>query len=217
MPCYGPAAAILLIALTGCRQHPPAPLLTAAAAGDVPALESALAAGADLSQTTRDGLTPLILAARTGGVPAVNLLLRDGANPDRPGGPNGWTPLMHAIHKNRMDTARALLEGGAGVDARARSGETALMMAAGYGYTPIVELLLEHGADPRARTPDGANVLSIAASGVPDLDRFTVGSCQAETIRALKRKDPSLSLPDNLWGKAGKLSLLIAKLRGCQY
>jgi hypothetical protein len=107
---------------------------------------------------------------------------------------NGWTPLTHAFHKNQIGAVRALLDGGADVNGRGRSGETALMMAAGYGYTPIVELLLERGADTRARTPDGATVFSIAVGGVPDIDRFTLGACQISTINALRRKDPRLSL-----------------------
>jgi hypothetical protein len=135
----------------------------------------------------------------------------------RAGGANGWTPLMHAVHKNQIAAARALLDGGAPVDTRNRSGETALMMAAGYGYTPMVELLLAHGANPRAATPDGYNVLAAALGGVPDIDRFTLGSCQAATVQALKRKDPSLRLPDNLWARVAQFSAGVAKLRGCPY
>jgi hypothetical protein len=130
---------------------------------------------------------------------------------------NGWTPLMHAVHKNQIGAARALLDGGAPVDSRSRSGETALMMAAGYGYTPMVELLLAHGANPRAATLDGYNVLAAALGGVPDIDRFTLGACQAATVQALKRKDPSLRLPDNLWARVAQFSAGVAKLRGCPY
>jgi len=168
-------------------------------------------------QASSGGLTPLIIAARDGSVPAVEALLRHGADPDLRGGVNGWTPLMHAVHKNQIGAARALLDGGAQVDSRGRSGETALMMAAGYGYTPMVELLLDRGADPRAETPDGDNVFMIAASGVPDIDHFTLGGCQAPTLQALKRRDPSLHFPDNVWGKAAKIALAAAKLRGCMY
>lgn len=203
--------------LSGCARHPETPLIEAAAAGDTRAVEAALAGGAHLNQKNSRGLTALIVAARVGYVPVIQSLLRHGADPNLRGGVNDWTPLMHAAHKNRICAARALLDGGAQVDGRGRSGETALMMAAGYGYTPIVELLLARGADTRARTPDGATVFSIAVGGVPDIDRFTLGSCQIATIDALKRKDPGLSLPENVWGGAARVSAAIAKFRGCPY
>jgi len=162
-------------------------------------------------------LTDLIGAARAGAVQEVQTLLRQGADPNLRGGVNDWTPLMHAIHKNQAGTAKALLDGGADVEARTRSGETPLMMAAGYGYTPIVELLLERGAHTRAQTPDGATALSLALSGVSDPDRFTLGACQVSTVRALKRKDPGLSLPPNSGGWTAKLAAATARLRGCAY
>jgi ankyrin repeat protein len=206
-----------VLLLSGCARHRDIPLLQAAQQGDTQALRALLSRGADPNQKDTGGLTALILSARAGSVPAVEALLRHGADPNLRGGVNGWTPLMHAIHKNQLGAAQALLDGGAQVDSRGRSGETALMTAAGYGYTPIVELLLERGANPRAATPDGYNVLAAALGGVPDIDRFTLGSCQAATVRVLKRKDPSLHLPDNLWARAAQFSAGVAKLRGCAY
>jgi hypothetical protein len=206
-----------VLLLSGCMQHRNMPLLQAARQGDTQALRALLSQGADPNQKDGGGLTALILSARTGSIPAVEELLQHGADPNLRGGVNGWTPLMHAVHKNQPGAAQALLDGGAQVDSRGRSGETALMMAAGYGYTPIVELLLERGANPRAATPDGYNVLAAALGGVPDIDRFTLGSCQAATVRALKRKDPSLRLPDNLWARAAQASAGVAKLLGCPY
>jgi hypothetical protein len=191
--------------------------MQASSEADVGTMESLLRQGANPNQHDERGLTALILSARAGSVPAVQILLRHGADPNLAGGVNGWTPLMHAIHKNQAGTAQALLDGGAAIDGRGCNGETALMMAAGYGYTPLVELLLARSANPRARTPDGADVFSIAVSGVPDLDHFTLGACKADTIHALKRRDPSLHLPDNVWGKAAKVALAAAKLRGCPY
>jgi len=176
-----------------------------------------LSQGADPNQKDAGGLTALILSTRAGAVPAVETLLRHGADPNLRGGVNGWTPLIHAIHKNQSGAAKALLDSGAQLDGCGRSGETALMMAAGYGYTPLVELLLERGANPRAATPDGYNVLAAAMGGVPDIDRFTVGHCQADTVRALKRRDPSLHLPDNLWARVAQISGGVARLSGCPY
>jgi uncharacterized protein len=206
-----------LILLSACASHRDIPLVQAAQQGDSQTLEALLSQSADPNQKDAGGLTALILSARAGSAPAVAALLRHGANPNVRGGIHGWTPLMHAVHKNQLSAAQALLDGGAQVDARGSSGETALMMAAGYGYTPLVELLLQHGANPRAATPDGYNVLAAALGGVPDIDRFTLGSCQAATIHALKRKDPSLRLPDNLWARVALLSAWVAKLHGCPY
>jgi ankyrin repeat protein len=193
------------------------PLLQAAYRGDAPTLESLLSQGADPNQKDTERITALILGARGGCVPAIAALLRHGADPNLRGGVRGWTPLMHAIHKNQAGAAEALLDGGAQVDSRSRFGETALMMAAGYGYTPLVELLLERGANPRAAAADGSNVLAVALGGVPDPDRFTLGHCQADTVHALQRKDPSLRLPDNLWARVAQASGGVAQIFGCRY
>jgi ankyrin repeat protein len=217
MPPTRLLACLPLLFLPACAHHSGDPLVEAAAEGDTQALRTLLRKGADPNRRDAGGLTALIVSVRAGCVPAVEMLLRHGADPNLRGGVNRWTPLMHAIHKNQPGAAQALLDGGAQVDSRGRSGETALMMAAGYGYTPLVELLLERGANPRAQTADGYNVLAAATGGVFDIDRFTLGSCQAATVHTLKRKDPALSLPDNLWARVAQFWAGVAKLRGCSY
>ena len=47
------------------------------------------------------------------------------------------------------------LEAGADVNRASPSGETPLMMAAGYGYSDITKMLLTHGADPALRDCHG--------------------------------------------------------------
>lgn len=155
---------------------------------------------------------PLIGAARSGDTPTIVKLLARGADANQRWGVNGWTPLMHAIHKNQKASVEALLAGGADPNARGNQGMTALMMAAGYGYTDIVQLLLDKGVDPYAETPDGDNALVMAVGGVPDIDKFTVGKCQAQTVAALLRKAPDLKLRDNLHGRAARLA---AHTGGC--
>lgn len=154
----------------------------------------------------------LVGAARTGDTRSIQTLLAHGADPNQTWGVNGWTPLMHAIHKNQKASVEALLAGGADVNARARKGATALLMAAGYGYADIVQVLLNHGADPYAETSDGNSALAAAVSGVPDIDKFTVGHCQIETVRALLAKAPDLRLKDNFYGRAARLA---ASAAGC--
>ena len=69
------------------------------------------------------------------------------------------------------------------------------MMAAGYGYTDIVKILLAHNADPRLAARDGITAVDLARSGVSDIDRFTVFDCQNDTVKALLAADPKL--PDH--------------------
>jgi hypothetical protein len=135
-------------------------------------------------------VSPLIGAVRAGEGERALSLLRSGADPNLPGGVNGWTPLMHAIHKGQGPMVKLLLENGADPDLRAGR-TTALMMAAGYGYTDMVEMLLRHGADPRT-TVGGENALDFAVGGMTDIDRFTTGHCQTETVRAILRAAPDL-------------------------
>src|SRR5262249_45138655 len=138
--------------------------------------------------------TPLIAASRTGDVKAIRTLIAHGADPGERGGVNGWPPLMHAVHKNQQAAVKALLEGGADPNERAIGGSTALLMAAGYGATGIVRLLLENGADPHIRDRNGDSALTLAVSGVPDIDKFTVGACQSETVKALIDAAPDLKV-----------------------
>src|SRR6266404_5846559 len=112
--------------------------------------------------------SPIIGAAREGDVLAIADLVSKGADVNARGGVNGWTPLMHAIHKNQSGSVRALLDAGADLNATAGH-ETALTMAAAYGYADIVRLLLDRGA------PATPEALSAAVVGANDIERFTVG------------------------------------------
>jgi len=204
------AASLLLF--ERCQFQPDTPLTAAAGRGDVAKVGTILDRGAPVDETGGYGLTPLIAAARGGHIDTVRLLLAKGAAPDRDAGVNGWTPLMHAIHKAQIGSVRALLEGGAKVNARSRSGLTALIMAAGYGYTGIVRTLLDKGADPYAEMSDGTNALTVAVSGVMDIDRFTAGECQAATVTALLKRAPDLKLKRTA---LVRLAALSAKVGGC--
>jgi ankyrin repeat protein len=140
-------------------------------------------------------------AVRDGDVATVRRMLAQGADPNEPSGNNDWTPLMHAIHKNQLGSVGALLDGHADVN-RTVNGGTPLMMAAGYGYTPIVRLLLAHGADPRIRDLDGETAVDYAVAGMIDIDRFTFFSCQDDTVRALLAANASRTITtrSRRWG-----------------
>jgi hypothetical protein len=151
----------------------------------------------------------IIGAARDGDLPRLQQLLEAGADPNERAGVNSWTPLMHAIHKNQPGSVQLLLSHGARVNERGGGGSTPLIMAAGYGYSDIVTALLKAGADPNLRAANGDDALSAAVGGVSDIDRFTVGHCQTDTVRVLLAAAPDLRLTSD----SG--ALRIAKFGGC--
>jgi hypothetical protein len=141
-------------------------------------------------------VSPLISAARSGNTAKIQELAAEGTDMNLAGGVNGWTPLMHAVHTNQLASVEALLDHGAAVDLHA-GGTTALIMAAGYGYTEIVRVLLQHGADPRATARNGSTALEAALKGSPDMDHNTEGQCQTETVKAIIAKDPGLRVNED--------------------
>ena len=91
------------------------PLHTAAGRGDVEAMRRLLDRGATLHPLTRAG-TPLAWAV-DGGKDAIEFLLQRGAKPDIASPANGMTPLHWAAVWGRPECVRALLAGGAPVNA----------------------------------------------------------------------------------------------------
>ena len=65
--------------------------------------------------------------------------------------PGPETPLAQAAAAGRCDEVRRLLEAGAQVDERDRTGFTALTWAARHGEVEVVRLLLAAGANPNLR------------------------------------------------------------------
>jgi ankyrin repeat protein len=147
----------------------------------------------------------LTLAVRSGDVARTRALLASGADPNRPVGVNGWPPLMHAVHKNQLETAAALIDRGASIDKGGPEGMTPLMMAAGYGNDDMVDLLLRRGADPRVKAKDGATALDFAITGVSDIDKFTLFQCQESTVSLLVLRRPELhgtaTAASRAWGR----------------
>ena len=162
----------------------------------------------------------LIVAAREGDGPAIRAIVKRGCDPNAAYGALNWTPLMHAISMNQIESVKALLDSGADVN---KTGDyeteprtkqlrvTPLMMAAGYGYTPIVELLLQRGADPAHADGDGNRALDYALTGM--LYR-TVFECHDSTVRALVAAHAPRNInPDSLKWAGIKRCETLALLR----
>ena len=134
----------------------------------------------------RPEISPLFAAARNGDVKAIRTLAAQGADLNVREGVNDWTPLEHAVHKHQVASLVALLDAGADPNRSSPNGTTPLMMAAGYGYTDMVQILLKRGADAKLTDHNGMTALDLAITGVSDIDRFTIFDCQNETVRVLQ-------------------------------
>ncbi len=122
--------------------------------------------------TTTAGETALMMAALRGHLDWVRKLAERGAAINR----GGWTPLHYAASDGATPVVAWLLEQGAAIDAPSPNRSTALMMAARYGASESVELLLARGADPRSRNERGLNAADFARGAGRDklADRLDV-------------------------------------------
>lgn len=93
------------------------PLTSKAHRGKTACVEALLAAGADIEERDKQGMTPLLLAVAGGHLPCVRALLAAGADINRPD-PFGNTPLMTAFSHRRLPVFRELLRAGADVTLR---------------------------------------------------------------------------------------------------
>jgi hypothetical protein len=101
------------------------------------------------------------VAPFTGGaaMPANRNLARAAASPDERG-----ESLRGAAATGDLAAVHALLSSSFDVDARDRSGRTALMLAIAQGHADIVDALLAHGADANAADPSGVRPLQMAGA-----------------------------------------------------
>lgn len=172
------------------------PLSLAAGAGSADVVKLLVESGATVraaDAALRDGQTTLMLAARAGNVEVIDVLLTQGANPNAAERRTGTTALMWAALDDRGDAIRALVRGGAAVDARSaltsfphtppgvigdaleegtsyvgqtvlpKGSWTALMYAARQGAREAVRALAEAKASLDTADPDGATALALAA------------------------------------------------------
>lgn len=129
--------------------HGSTPLMDAARAGELKAVEALLAGGAEVNAQDKFGGTALVYAAREGYTEVVRLLIAHGA--DVKASDTKSTGLHKAAENGHLDVVRLLLAHGADVDAKDYDGETALVSALQRGRTEVVLELLREGADPNAK------------------------------------------------------------------
>lgn len=125
--------------MLACAQDLNEELLLAARKGNLGAVRALLDKGVDINAKSPYGATPLYFAASNGHAEVVKLLLERGANVNAKDSFYETTALNSATSKGRAQVVKLLLENGA------EGKEQALVMAAFFGHTEVVKVVLEKG------------------------------------------------------------------------
>jgi ankyrin repeat protein len=156
------------------------PLMTAARTGKADAVKVLLAHGADVNAVERElGETALMWAAAHDQADVIRLLVSHGATLNArskalefpkitfngstmvsslmPRG--GLTSLMFAARQDALESARALVESGADLNATDPDGTSALVMAILNLHYDVAGLLADKGADPNVADASGMTAL----------------------------------------------------------
>ena len=133
-----------------------------AALGHPDIIKSMIQLGAKPTVTNNNHETPLMLAVKEGQNEAVQVLY-DYHDKKLDRDAEGNTLLFSAAMNGREDTLRLLLrKDKEEINSKNNEGKTALIIAAEYGYTKIVEILLHNGADVALKSKEGKTALDYA-------------------------------------------------------
>ena len=125
----------------------------------------------------------------------------------------GRMPLMQFVASGSEERLlRAVIETGVDLEARDRSGETALMLAVRKHADSVVKMLLEAGASVDSRRSDGRSVLHVCGmSGTSDLAQLL-----CENFANKEALDHTRATPLLAASEAGNTSLVRALIKcGC--
>ena len=127
--------------------------------------------------------SPLMMAAMRGQLDVAKALIAKDADVNK----TGWTPLHYAASSSQgeqLAVLQLLLDNDAYIDAASPNGSTPLMMAALYGTSASLKLLLESGADPLLKNQLGLTAIDFAQRG----ERKDMAELIAAGIRAKQPK-----------------------------
>jgi ankyrin repeat protein len=159
--------------VTSTAQEKRPTLLLAIIIGQNDEVEKYLEAGVDVNETFEwgdiRGMTFLNMAAAASNSEATRMLIEAGADVNQKTS-DGATALHYAIQGGKtredkviIDVVRVFLDVGANVNEQTESeGLTPLMLAADYGKTGVVKVLMDRGADINAKDRNGRTALMAA-------------------------------------------------------
>ncbi|KAL4588220.1 hypothetical protein LXL04_001102 [Taraxacum kok-saghyz] len=140
-------AFILSKAILMCEESQLTSLLRPAAmSGNSYVVSSLLDAGADVNDRDSDGVSVMSLAVTSGDLDTVRILMESGCVVDH----RNDRFLHVAASSNRVDLMEVLCMGYLDIDVDSidSEGQTALHVAARYGYTEVIQFLITIGSDP---------------------------------------------------------------------
>ncbi|MEM9590458.1 MAG: quinoprotein dehydrogenase-associated putative ABC transporter substrate-binding protein [Pseudomonadota bacterium] len=152
------------------------PLASALMRDHVPSIATLVKQGADTEVPGQDNFRPLALALAEQKYEAAKALMNGGADVSVASGTQNLTPLMIVAAQTGpaegamfvpgsvrpTDIAKALVDAGADIDAQAKNGMTALMIAAANNSAPMIGLLMAAGADPDVKNAQGQTAIDVA-------------------------------------------------------
>ncbi len=194
-------------------------------AGDLSGLESALAAGADLTAGDDDGLRAWQAAAQAEQPVQVRMLLRAWCASGNPPfelaeakkalelafDDSRWSDLMVSLAAGDQAAVQALLDDEADANARSRSGWTPLMEACAHpAGGALVSLLLAHGAARKSFDDRGRNALMVAArhGSLPAVELLLA---EGVALDARRKKGPTALLEAARGGQGPVVRFLLSR------
>jgi ankyrin repeat protein len=152
------------------------PLIAAAMRDHVASVKVLAEKGADVEEPGPQGFRPLALAIAEQRYEVAKALMEAGADVSIASGADGLTPLMLIAAQmaaadgamfvpgstRPIDVAKGLIDRGANVNAQAKNGTTALMVAATHNNPPMIGLLMEAGADANLKNDRGQTARDVA-------------------------------------------------------
>jgi len=131
------------------------PLSQACTNGSAAFVDLLLKAGANPNTPIATGVPPIMTCARSGSADAIRILLAGDADVNAKEPAQNQTALMWAAAEHHPDVVRTLIEAKADLQARTKSGFTALHFAAREGDVESARLLLAGGVSINVRSqPD---------------------------------------------------------------
>ena len=156
--------------------------MTAARAGNLPAVRLLLDAGADIEVREHwKGQTALMWAAADDRAAVVEALTAAGADLTvRSTGQGEFTALLFAVRQGSTGAVRELLDAGAHVNEALPDGTSALGLAVASAHYELGAFLLERGADPNGARSGWTALHRVTWAGDRTRGQTTRSRCQPE-------------------------------------